>query len=274
VRTRYAVLALALVAVAAGCGGSSKHDAIENYIRSVNGVETRMAGPIGQVTQANKDFASSQTAPSIHKRLLKSERTMRMLQARLVAIDAPPEAARLKALLLALVGREVELTHEIVQLSAFVPRYQAALKPLVQADSALKKQLAASAKGAAATKALNTSKADELDRYSTTLDAAIAAIKPLEPPPVWRPVYATELGALQALESSASALARAIRANDANAVPKLLHRFDAAAVAGQSSAAQKRQIAAVKAYDARIRKIATLARNVEKERVRLQRANS
>ncbi len=273
-RTRNAVFALALVAVLAGCGGASRHDAVESYINSVNGVETRMAGSIGQVTQANKDFARSQTSPEVHERLLKSEKTMRRLLKRLVAIDAPPEAAHLKALLLALVGREVGLTHEIVQLSAFVPRYQAALKPLAQADSALKTQLAASAKGVAATKALNGQKADELDSYARTLDAAIAAIKPLEPPPVWRPVYTTELGALSELRTSASALADAIRKNQANAVPTLLQRFDAAAVAGQSTAAQRRQIAAVKAYDARIRKIATLARDVEQERARLQRANS
>jgi hypothetical protein len=53
-------------------------------------------------------------------------------------------------------------------------------------------------------------------------------------------------------------------------VPQLLQRFDAAAVADQSVAAQKQQIGAVKAYDARIRAIATLAAKVQKERVRLQ----
>jgi hypothetical protein len=274
VRIRNAALALALAAVVAGCGGNSKHAAVEDYIRSVNGVETRMAGPIGQVTQANKDFARSQSGPGIHKRLVKSERTMRTLRKRLIAIDAPPEAAHLKALLLALVGREVALTHEIVQLSTFVPQYQAALRPLVHADSTLKTQLAASAKGAAATKQLNAAKADELVAYSRTLDSAIAAIAPLRPPPVWKPAYTTELAALRGLRDSASTLAQAIRKNDANAVPKLLQRFDIAAVAGQSTAAQKSQISAVKAYDARIRALATLARNVEKERVRLQKTYS
>jgi hypothetical protein len=270
-RTRHAVLALALAAVVAGCGGNSKHAAVEDYINRVNAVEKGMAGPIGQVTQANKDFARSQTAPGMHAQLVKSERTLSVLQGRLVAIAAPPEAAHLKAMLVDLVAREVALTHEIVQLSAFVPSYQAALKPLVRADRALKSQLGASAKGVAATKALNAQKAEQLDAYAAIVGSALATIAPLEPPPVWRPAYASELGALGKLRSAASGLADAIRANDAKAVPKLLQRFDAAAVADQSLAAQKRQIGAVKAYDARIRRITTLASKVQKERARLQK---
>jgi hypothetical protein len=274
VRTRHAVLALALAAVVSGCGGNSKHAAVEDYINRVNDVEKGMAGPIGQVTQANKDFARKQTAPGMHAQLVKSERTMRTLQRRLVATAAPAEAAQLKAMLVDLVDREVSLTHEIVQLAAFVPRYQAALKPLARANGALKTQLAATAKGAAATKALNAEKAGELDAYASTIGSVISAIEPLDPPPVWQPAYTQEVDALRQLGNASSSLARAIRGNDAVAVPKLLQRFDAAAAAGQSLADQKRQIAAVKAYDGRIRQIATLARNVQKERARLLRTNS
>jgi hypothetical protein len=54
-------------------------------------------------------------------------------------------------------------------------------------------------------------------------------------------------------------------------VPVLLRRFDAAAVANQSTAMQHRRIAAIAAYDRRVRSLTTLAQAVAKERDRLQR---
>jgi hypothetical protein len=269
-RFRHAAFALAFVAVVAGCGGTSKHTAVVDYINRINDVERGMAAPIGRVTQANQNFARNQASAGARARLVTSERTMRKLRARLVALAAPPEATRLRTVLVELVDREVDLAHEVVELATFVPSYQAALQPLAGADKTLKQELAASAKGAAATKALDLRKADALDLYARTVGAAIAAIRPLDPPRVWQPAYRSQLDALQQLRASASGLGQAIRANDATRVPQLLQRFDEAAVADQSVAAQKRQIDAVKAYDARIRAIATLAAKVQKERVRLQ----
>jgi hypothetical protein len=275
VRRRHALLALALVAVLAGCGGgSSKHAAVRDYITRVDQVEQGMAGPIGQVTQVNRDFARSQTSAGMHKKLVKSESTMRTLRKRLATLVAPPEAKRLQSLLLQLVNREVELTHETVQLGVFVPRYQAALKPLVAADAGLKKELGATAKGAAATKKLDAEKADELDAYARAASSVIGVVEKLVPPPVWKPPYDSQLGALRGLRSTATALGQAIRTNDSAALPELLQRFDAAAVANESVAAQKRQIAAVKAYDARIRQITSLAGKVQLERARLQKTYS
>ena len=73
------------------------------------------------------------------------------------------------------------------------------------------------------------------------------------------------------LRSASLALAQAIRANDATAIPHLLEQFDAAAVSNQSIAAQKREISAVAAYNARIRTIVRLVQRVERERVALQK---
>jgi hypothetical protein len=254
----------------AGCGGHT-HAALRDYLNRVQAVEAGMAAQLQQVTTANQTFARGKSDPQLSRKLISSERTLRTLRQRLAKLKAPPQAQHLRALLLQLVDGEVELAHEVRQLSAFVPRYRVALQPLQPASAALQKKLAAGAKGTAATNALNAAKADELTTYAGTVGSVLAMVRPLDAPPVWQPTYRQQISALLQLRSSALALARAVRGNDARAIPGLLKRFDAAAISNQTVAAQKREIAAVKAYNGRIQGLVRLARSVEAERGRLEK---
>ena len=269
-RGRLVIVAAATAMLAAGCG-HSHHAAIADYITRVNEVEQGMAGPLQQVTRVNQSFAKSQTNPRVEVELATSERTMRRLELRLRKVVPPPQAAHLHALLLELVEREVELTHETKQFAAFVGGYQRALLPMQPASATLKATLSARAKGAAATKALDQKKADQLVSFAATAAQVIAALRPLDPPPVWHSTYADEVSSITRMRSAALALARVIRANDSAAIPPLLERFDRAAVATQTTAAQKRAIADEKAYNARIRALTKLAHRVDLERARLER---
>jgi predicted component of type VI protein secretion system len=230
-----------------------------------------MAAQLQQVTSANQTFARGKNDPGLSRKLASSERTMRTLRQRLGKVTAPPQAQHLRTLLLRLVDGEIELAQEVRQLAAFVPRYRVALQPLQPASTALQKKLAAGAKGTAATKALNAAKADQLTAYAGTVASVTAAVRPLDPPPVWQPTYRQQLFALTHLQASALALASAVRRNDATAIPGLLRGFDAAAISTQTVAAQKREIAAVKAYNGRIETLARLARSVATERARLEK---
>lgn len=261
---------VALIALLASACGTGTHTKIAHYIASVQREEQLTAGPLQEVSTANRDFAKAKNSARFDSKLATSERTLRDLRARLAAIEAPAEAARLRALVLQLVDREIRLAHEVRQLAAFMPRYQAALLPVQQASTTLQAKLAATAKGTAAVNALDAEKADQLIRYAATLDGVRQALRPLRPPPVWQPTYAQQVSSLTSLRSSAVALADAIRAKDAAAIPKLLHDFDAAAVSSQSLTAQKRAIGAVNAYDARIGALSRLAHAVERERNRLE----
>jgi hypothetical protein len=254
----------------AGCGGHT-HGALTSYLKRVQAVEVGMGTQLQQVTNANQTFARGKTDPQLSRKLASSEKTLRTLRQRLASVKAPQQSLHLRALLLQLVDGEIELAHEVRQLSTFVPRYRVALQPLQPASVALQKKLAAGAKGTAATKALNAAKADELTTYAGTVGSVLATVRPLEAPPVWQPTYRQQVSALLQLQSSALALARAVRGNDARAIPGLLKRFDAAAISNQTVAAQKREIAAVKAYNARIQGLVVLARSVEKERGRLEK---
>jgi len=264
------LLPVALVSLfLAGCGGGT-HAALTDYLKRVQTAETGMAGQLQQVTSANQTFARSKKDPELSRKLASSERTLRTLRQRLAGVTAPPQARQLRGLLLQLVDGEIELAHEVRQLYTFVPRYRVALRPLQPASTALQKQLSASAKGAAATKALNAAKADELTVYAGKVGSVIEGMRPLDPPPVWQPTYRQQLSSLSQLQSSAVALASAVRANNARAIPSLLQRFDEAAISNQSVAAQKAEIAAVKAYNGRVDRLVRLARSVELERRRLE----
>ncbi len=255
----------------AGCGGGT-HAALTDYLNRVQTAQAGMAGQLQEVTSANQSFArSKKDDPRVARKLVTAERTLSTLRERLAAVTAPPQAAHLRSLLLQLVDGEIGLAREVRELATFVPHYSAALRPLQPASAALKKQLGASAKGTAATKALNAAKADALTVYARTVASVIETVHPLDPPPAWQPTYAQQLASLSQLRGSALALAQAVRANNAQAIPALLHRFDAAAVSNQTVAAQKREIAAVEAYNARITRLVQLARSVEKERTRLEK---
>jgi hypothetical protein len=270
-RGRLVIVALAALLLATGCGGRSKHKAVADYITRVDDVEQGMAGPLQQVTRANQSFARKQTNSKAKVELQASERTMLRLRKRLAKITPPPEAQHLHALLLQLVDREVALTRQMQLLAGFVGPYQSALRPMQTASATLKTQLAEKATGTAATKALDARKADELTSFAHAVEGVAADVNALSPPAVWKPAWSDQLVSLRRLRSSALALAAAIRANDAAAIAPLLERFDRAAIANQTTAAQKREIAAVKAYNARLHELVRLAQRIQLERARLQR---
>lgn len=263
--------ALAVVALVAGCGGSSQHAALVRYIDGVDAIEAHLAGAINAVGKANRAFAKVQSGRSVQQQLDRSIQTMQSLRQRLDSFRPPPAARRLHALLVELVTHEVDLSRELDLMSRFSPRLTAALRPLAAADSRLKRELAAKAKPGPAAKRLERRKAAALETYGTALTAALARLRPLHPPSVWRPGFEAQVSTLTRLRSAASALAAALRAHRVATFPTLLHRFDAAGVANQSTAVQRRQIAAIAAYDRRIRGLVSLAQAVERERVRLQR---
>lgn len=271
-RTRFLSVAVVTLVFAAGCGHGT-HAHIAAYLTRVQGVERDMAGALQQVSTANQAFARAQKNPRVvpERDLATSERTLRTLKQRIVLVKPPPEAEQLRTLLVRLVDEEIELAHEVRQLALFMPRYQTALSPLGPASSRLKTKLSATARGKAATKALDAAKADELVTYALTLDEVVAVLRTLDPPPVWQPTYAQQLSSLTHMRRSALALAAAIRANDSAVIPQLLQQFDAAAVSSQSIAAQKGEIAAVKAYNARVNALIRLAQRVQGERNRLEK---
>jgi hypothetical protein len=86
---------------------------------------------------------------------------------------------------------------------------------------------------------------------------------------VSKPAFEAQLDSLRGMGASAGKLAAALAGGSPGNVRPLLVDFDRAALATHSKAVQKRQIAAIRAYDAQSRELTTLSEAIARERLRL-----
>ena len=260
--------ALALCCLAAACGGgksTARRDAVATYILRVDAIEQRLAKPLLDVSKANRDFARGRgTSPVARRELVRAQATITRLQRQLRGVKPPPDAAKLHALVLQFVAREQALGGEVVQLATFIPAFTGTLTLLAVPNAELKRVLGQK-------KATLSARAAALDRYHAQLEPVLAKLRRLDPPPSSRPVWAQQIGTLEDVQTAVAKLADALAGKQYAAIPTLLHRLNTAAVANQSQAAQGAQIAAVKAYNARISALNGLGSRISTETARLQR---
>jgi len=268
--------ALAVALLAAGCGSSNTHSsrpAVAAYVNRVNTIEKLLAPPLKAVTVAGSKLPASTTTVNHGEIASLRQADIRMiaLRDRLAAIPVPSAAARLRILVLLLAGGEIDMTNELSELFSFLPQYTAALKQLAPATTLLRTALAG--KGGASTssaaRGILDAKARALTRYDTELEPLSRMLERLSPPAVARPQYETELHALTSMETTAAALAQALQSASSD-IPARLAAFDRAAVLTDTVPAQRAEIAAVKAYDARIERLNELAGQVASQRLSLE----
>ena len=114
--------------------------------------------------------------------------------------------------------------------------------------------------------------ADAVDVYVTRLAVIERRLRALHPPAAMLPGYRAELRTLRELRTSGARLAAGLRGPDRSHVSALARRFEGAARLADTVGAQRAQIAAIKAYNRRVRSISALQRRVEAEVARLQQA--
>ena len=292
-RVCLAAAALAVLLAAAGCGGSGpskseRRTAVTQYINRVDAVELDLRAPLLQIESTYRSFSAHGVRKGAAPGFARSETTLHLLRARLAKIDAPPDARPLRRRLLRLLDAERGLAHELTLLSTFLPRYSAALAPLASADKQLKAALSAivvpkpksvpaaqlpSARAAykRAVAATAAAQAAALQTYLAKVAAARDRLRPLRAPPAMAPAYKTQLLTLERVVSTGRAVIAALKAAHYTRVAALDRAFQQAAATSTSLSAQREQIAAVKAYDARVRAVNNLAVAVDRERSRLQK---
>lgn len=292
-RIRFALAMLALLLVAAGCGGSSsntaKRKAVTQYIERVDTVEQELRFPLLKIERTYRDFSAHPgTMKKFAPQFANAEATLRTLQTRLRLIDPPPDAQRLRTLLLGLIGAQAGLAHELTLLVNFLPAFGNALRPLAAADSQLKKSLAAVAVPAPkpvkraqlkaaqaaykqAVAAAAAGQAAAINTYMREVAKVEAGLRRLRPPPAMAPAYRTQVATLGRVRLTGTALVTALERKQYARVGALDRSFQQAAATSTSLAAQRAQIAAVKAYNARVKAVGSLALRVDGERARLQK---
>ena len=285
-----AVGAALIVTLAGRSPASPKHKAVAAYIKAVDQIQQQMQAQLTKTVKAYREYAKGGTpAKTLTPQLLQAEQTLRRLQRRIVALPAPAPAKHLRALLIQLTGTEVSSAHEIGRLSAFAPKYSAVLKQAKTAGAALSRGLAAvkpptahkirgtkqqvqkaQAAFAAAAAAAAAQQADAVDAYVAKIAAVEARLRKLRPPPVMGPSYRTQLRTLDASRRSGLVLALGLRKQNRTQVGVLGRKFTLAARLAGTVSAQKAEIAAIKAYNSRVRAVGTLQGKIQRELARLQ----
>ena len=285
-----AVIAAVAVTVFGKSSASPKHKAVAAYITGVDQIQQQMQVELINTVSVYRAFANGALpAKTLVPRLGKAEQTLRRLQGRLVALPAPAPAMRLRRLLIQLMGSEVSTAHEVRQLATFSPKFAVLLKDVRTVGSELAQALAAvkppkahqlhgtkkqvheaQAQFAAAASKAAAQQADAVDVYDAKLARIERDLRKLDPAPVVRPDYRTQLQTLAASRTAGAALARELRKTDRSQVAVFSRRFTLAARLAGSTGAQKAQIAAIKAYNKRVREIGTLQGAIKLELARLQ----
>jgi hypothetical protein len=279
----------------AGCGqaaSSPQRNAVAAYIKRVDRIEAALSGPLASVTTAGVDFmvarqpksgshtSTTTTACAGCTSYASEEHALRQgltrihaLRRELAVTAAPPIAHRLREMLLHLVDGQASLTHQVALLVAFLPRFDALLGDLApatqQLNAALRKPTAATRSGIAASDAAKTV---ALRRFKTNVDSIVRRLRTLTPPAASEPNFATQLRSLEGMSAAAGGLARAIKSRELSRVRPLLIAYDRAATVDQSLAAQKAEIAAVRAYDAQAAGFNAQQADIQAELRRVEKA--
>lgn len=284
---------LVAVAVVATNGFRFGHHVSErgrtsSYINSVDRVQQQMNFEITNVMNAYRAYANGSKSPATMTQLTQAERTLRQLSARISALPAPAATRRLRTLLLSLLSSEHAVAREVTSLARFTPQFGAvsaqtrilsvelsrALAAVPQPKPHLirgtPKQIAkARAAFAAAAAQAAAGQARVIDAYDAALSVVLDRLSRIVPPSVMAPTYAAEVATLRATREAGAALATGLRAPKRSDVSALSRRFSLAARIAGSTSRQRQAIAAVKAYDARVKRIGKLELAVQTEYARL-----
>jgi hypothetical protein len=286
-----AAVAAAIVVTVTGRGSaeSPAHRSVSAYIEQVDGVEQELSYRLTRMAAAYRGFTSKKPQPRAEADVTAAEKTISALERRVSALEPPPEAIRLHRLLLRLLRAETGVAREVTQLTAFTPRFRSTLARASVASRRLAADLAAARVPAAhavrgtpkqiaharavyrqAAVAAARAQADAVDAYCRRLGAVVSSLRALRPPPVMAPALQAQIGGLVATSRAGRVLAGELRGADLANVPVLSRRFSGAARSAGTVVAQRTEIAAIKAYNARVRTVAAIDSRIHAEVVRLQ----
>jgi len=287
-----AVAAAVTVTIQArGSSESASHRRVSAYIKQVDGVQQSLGFRLTRLLAAYRGFTNGNGGPRVRSQLAEAERTLRTVERRVRALEPPPEATQLHRLIVRLLALDGDVAHEVLQIATFSPEFREALAGAVKASRKLSTELAAvkfptphQVRGAPAkiakaradylarATAAAGAQADAVERYCAALSRVLSKLRTLRPPPVLAPELHAQERAFAATRRAGLTLSAGLRSRDLSHVPMLSRRFSLAARSAGSVASQREQIAAIKAYNARVRQVGALGGRIRTEVTRLQQA--
>jgi hypothetical protein len=229
---------------------------VSSYIRQVNATSTAFSKNYRTVEKAYSSFAlAPQKAAAQEPQLRTAAADLTRLRAGIERVPAPKAAATLRLRLIAFFRQQEAVARELLGVSVYLPRLDAAERGLAPAGARMRVALKAGGKP--------SEQADALDAYASALDGAAGAVAALEPPQLFRATQALQLQRLRRAARLVRRLAHALSANDRPALEA------AGKALGKPAAASDAARTAILSYNKRVEKIHRLAAEVVLERRRL-----
>lgn len=258
-----------IVAVLLGFNGESKRTttttrrtAVAQYIARVGRLQVAMNRRVRVVDTSYKRFAKQPR--TLAKRVgeyERAERTLGDLRDRLARVTPPPDARKLHRLLVQLADANVEVASMVTGLAAYLPALAKAEAPLRDAVTSLRADV-----GGAKTATVQAAAFATYAAVTRTIAGRVAA---LAPPAPFVGARDAEAGQLRRLAGLAADIGDALRAKQLARAQTLVGELGKAQ---NETSVVRAQRAAALAYNANLRAITGLAKAIEKERRRLERA--
>ncbi len=258
-RTAGAVILVGAIVVVSGCGdGHGRRDAVNRYFDRVDAAQQPIRLHGAPIQQALARFSTVHNTKSETRALMRAQAVLEGVRAKVRRVQPPADARPLHADLVRLYDLQVGVAAELVAMTHFVPRYDAALAPLSPAHAALARDLTA-AKG---WKKI----AGAFERYRLSLVGVLAQLSHLSAPATMRPSFDAERAALRRSVGLGASIEASLAQHDAKKTSTGIRALSGLGTQDAVARARREQIAAAKAYNARLARISSLAAKIGRER--------
>lgn len=263
---------IVLVAVACGSGGHARKDAVNTYLGEVQTAQASLVGGQGQIDLTLQAFSLTKAPPSELQRLQRERRTVAATLKRLRALDPPPDAKHLHALLVERVGLQVALFDSLIETMRDVPRITAAGAPLTAAARRLSGDLSrigGSQVKSNSSQAFLAQYADAFGRYGDALEPVAAKLAPAAQPSLLRPTIAAEHTVLARSIGLCNTIRTTLHLGDTDGANAAIHSLLSLTQTVGGDTVRKAQQVAARAYNAKVTRIDRLATSISEERAKL-----
>jgi hypothetical protein len=255
-----AVVAAALTAVLAGCGGDERRDSLEAYVARANSIQRQSANDLKQANETYLAYSRNKLkGETAVVRLEQARENIEKAEARLSAIKPPALARRLHVRLLRVYSLNVDFAHQTALLATYLQAAADALSPLDKANRGLRRGLRSRSP---------EKQADALRGFVRALDRTLGALRAQEVPLVLAPTHGDQVRRLTDTRRVSDLLREALEDQDAERVGRLLKRFRNLSTARKPRTALARQ--AIRQYDRRYEQLNEAYAEVTREQARLQ----
>lgn len=248
-----------LAYVAIGEKRPTRTERVNDYIAQANDVQRQLAGEISRVNQAYRKFGGKTPLSQLIPQLRDAERTIVTLRNRVAALEAPQDAQRLHGAFLALLDEDLRAAREVTAMAVYLQRLQTEARPIGPAAARLGKRLSRAQ--------TSEDQVAAFAAYAADVDAVRRRVAKVHAPRPLAPSHAAFVKRLAATSSLTRQLRAAAGRRDAATASSLIARLRV--LARPTPATRRAEIAALKAYNERLKRVDERVRALSREQRRL-----